>query len=169
MVLWHCCTFASSSDESAKAKPKNNGTKSVEGSNALATNGAQKSDANSTAAVADKGGENDASKTTTAGLPKTSAGGETLPPFNVLSSFQNNQSPTSVATPPPSAANVVDLTEGDDVLAELGQIGAGRSSRKSSRPSTPVKKMLSSGEQKCKNLVRLFVVKSFAPNATHSS
>ena len=48
MVLWHCCTFASSSDESAKAKPKNNGTKSVEGSNALATNGAQKSDANST-------------------------------------------------------------------------------------------------------------------------
>ena len=154
MVLWHCCTFASSSDESAKAKPKKkkeesaDGTKSVEGSNASVTNGAQKTDSDSAAAAtADKSGENSASNTST-------TGGETLPPFNVLSSFQNNQSPTSVATPPPSAANVVDLTEGDDVLAGLGHIGAGRSSRKSSRPSTPVKKMLSSGEQKCKNLFR---------------
>ena len=146
MVLWHCCTFASSSDESAKAKPKKkkeelaDGTKGVEGSNASVTNGAQKTDSDSAAAAtADKSGENSASNTST-------TGGETLPPFNVLSSFQNSQSPTSVATPLPSAANVVDLTEGDDVLAELGQIG--RSGRKSSRPSTPVKKMLSLGEQK---------------------
>jgi len=145
-----------SSDESAKAKPKKkkddaaDGTKSADGTT---VNGAQKSDADSAAATPKADGSAEiATSNPAAGTPKTTAGSDALPPFNVLASFQNSQSPTGLATPPPSAGattsatNVVDLTESDDVLGELGQIGgAGRSSRKSSRPSTPVKKMLSSG------------------------